>query len=183
MNVVSLLARIVFLITFLPTGWNMIMTHKDFTAEQGHVLKELGVQPENEDESGDEMFKARKLNQMALLFHENGIANARAISWTVAIGELVIGVLALPGLFTRLLGAMVLVLNIGWFCLISLQPAIEHAVFGMDHVDFTNMILQLCLACLGMSLVIIGGGAMSLDRMIFRRHDAIDPSPPEPDDA
>jgi uncharacterized membrane protein YphA (DoxX/SURF4 family) len=83
--------------------------------------------------------------------------------------QLVGGVCALLGMFTRVWGLLMSVMLAGLFVMTALPGLKASGPFAMS-ADLSNLVFaQLGLFVLALGLFLIGPGAMSLDRAIFRR--------------
>ena len=99
-----------------------------------------------------------------------GDAPSAAIQATVAWGELVAGVALAVGLLTRLASLGIVAIMFGalymvtWkldFIIVENSPTIQHNTVGYEY-NYTLM-------AMAVALVILGGGKLSLDRLLFRR--------------
>lgn len=111
----------------------------------------------------------RSLYWLALLAERAGIPFPIEVAWGVSGVQLVGGACVLLGLFSRVWGALMAMIVAAIFVTTSLH-AIKDPGFFRLSADQTNMIFaQLGLFVLALSVFLVGPGAMSLDRAIFRK--------------
>lgn len=127
----------------------------------------------SEGTTAPETLRARSLHNITLMVDRAGMSNPRLLAWVAALTELVGGGLVLVGLLTRI-WALGLAIAMGVaFYLTSLDGFLATWIFGMAIPDYTRLVAQLALFALAFGLVWSGPGALSLDRLVFRR--AVDP--------
>lgn len=104
------------------------------------------------------------------------------LAWSVAISEILAGLCVLIGLFTRPAGVVLIGVMLGAVWLTELGPSIQagKTVLGFipDRDPFaieawTRLLWQMALVLSSVTLVLLGGGSLSLDRKFF-------PPPPPP---
>jgi uncharacterized membrane protein YphA (DoxX/SURF4 family) len=83
----------------------------------------------------------------------------------VAWGELVGGIALLLGLLTRLAAAGLIIIQIGAICTVTFQHGF--ASLGGAGYEYNIALIAMCLA-----LVLLGGGALAVDRRLWRRREA-----------
>ena len=111
----------------------------------------------------------RGLYTLALLVDRASIPFPVEVAWGAAAVQLVGGVCALLGMFTRVWGLLMSVMLAGLFVMTALPGLKSSGPFAMG-ADLSNLVFaQLGLFVLALGLFLIGPGAMSLDRAIFRR--------------
>lgn len=106
------------------------------------------------------------------------------LAWTVAITELVAGVMVLIGLLTRLWSLALVGVMLGAIWLTTIGPPIAAgtAVLGFlpphpafDAAAWSVPLWQFTLLMVVMALVVTGSGSLALDNALFgRRHDTLD---------
>lgn len=111
----------------------------------------------------------RGLYTLALLVDRASIPFPVEVAWGAAAVQLVGGACALLGMFTRVWGLLMSVMLAGLFVMTALPGLKANGPFAMG-ADLSNLVFaQLGLFVLALGLFLIGPGAMSLDRAIFRR--------------
>lgn len=111
----------------------------------------------------------RGLYTLALLADRARLPFPAEIAWAVAGVQLVGGACVLLGLFSRVWGLLMSVILAGLFVTTSL-PIIKAAGPFSLHPEQQNLVLaQMGLFVLALGTFLVGPGAMSLDRAIFRR--------------
>jgi len=111
----------------------------------------------------------RGLYTLALLVDRASIPFPVEVAWGAAAVQLVGGASALLGMFTRVWGLLMSVMLAGLFVMTALPGLKASGPFAMG-ADLSNLVFaQLGLFVLALGLFLIGPGAMSLDRAIFRR--------------
>ncbi len=93
------------------------------------------------------------------------------LAWTLALVQLAGGALLLLGLATRVWGLVFAIAAGAFFMLDSWPIVVATSGFGLAWSDWTLITSQGGLALLSTILVLTGGGAVSIDRGLFRsRH-------------
>jgi uncharacterized membrane protein YphA (DoxX/SURF4 family) len=111
----------------------------------------------------------RGLYTLSLLIDRASIPFPVEVAWGAAAVQLVGGACALLGMFTRIWGLLMSVMLAGLFVMTALPGLKASGPFSMG-ADLSNLVFaQLGLFVLSLGLFLIGPGAMSLDRAIFRR--------------
>ena len=111
----------------------------------------------------------RGLYTLALLADRARLPFPAELAWAVAGVQLVGGACVLVGLFSRVWGLLMSVILAGLFVMTSL-PAVKAAGPFALHAEQQNVALaQLALFVLALGTFLVGPGALSLDRAIFRR--------------
>jgi uncharacterized membrane protein YphA (DoxX/SURF4 family) len=111
----------------------------------------------------------RGLYTLALLADRARLPFPAELAWAVAGVQLVGGACVLLGLFSRVWGLLMSVILAGLFVMTSL-PAVKAAGPFALHAEQQNVALaQLALFVLALGTFLVGPGALSLDRAIFRR--------------
>lgn len=118
----------------------------------------------------------RSLHAITLMCQRHGMAYPVYHAYAATAAELVGGVLILVGLFSRLwglalAGTMVVAF---WFTSAPIfaakgSPMVLFDVAANTFADFNRIHVQLALFVLAFGIFLVGAGAVSLDRMIFRR--------------
>ena len=184
---VPLLARIVLCLVFIPTGWGMVMTEKEFSGSDVTVLRELGVleAPKDDAKPNTEADTARTVNVLAIALDTHKAPQPLIIAWVIALVALIGGGLILIGLFTRL-WALGLAAIMGAAFALESVPAIcaAHSVFTLSIATLTTAAASLGLGVLAIGLLFTGAGILSLDTAIFshRHHSRHDPDEDEVDE-
>lgn len=91
------------------------------------------------------------------------------LAWAVAGVQLVGGACMLLGLFSRVWGLLMSVILAALFVMTSLPAIKAHGVFSLGAEQQNLVFAQLGLFVLALGTFLVGPGAMSLDRAIFRR--------------
>lgn len=197
-NLTQIFARLIVCAVFLPAGFHALFGTERFTPEEAQRIDELGSPaapfervldrkdttpaslrrtPQGEAEDGTSF---RALNRIALRLDRLKVPAPVTVAWAVAILELAGAVAVLAGCFTRAF-AMPLVL-IGAFTLwTTVWPAL-----GMRWPwTWTSAQSQMAAAWLAatllpVSLVLLGPGAPSVDRMLAGRAKPGGKGPPKP---
>jgi uncharacterized membrane protein YphA (DoxX/SURF4 family) len=111
----------------------------------------------------------RGLYTLALLADRARLPFPAELAWAVAGVQLIGGACVLVGLFSRVWGLLMSVILAGLFVMTSL-PAVKAAGPFALHAEQQNVALaQLALFVLALGTFLVGPGALSLDRAIFRR--------------
>lgn len=111
----------------------------------------------------------RGLYTLALLVDRASIPFPVELAWGAAAVQLVGGAFALLGMFTRVWGLLMSLMLAALFVMTALPGIKSSGPFAMT-ADLSNLVFaQLGLFVLSLGLFLIGPGAMSLDRAIFRR--------------
>lgn len=142
-------------------------------AEAPPRVSEPPTASQSDGAAAPETLRARSLHNITLMVDRAGMSNPRLLAWVAALTELVGGGLVLVGLLTRI-WALGLAIAMGVaFYLTSLDGFLATWIFGMAIPDYTRLVAQLALFALAFGLVWSGPGALSLDRLVFRR--GVDP--------
>ena len=113
----------------------------------------------------------RRLHEYATTFENAGWPAPKMLAWTLALVQLVGGALLLLGLATRVWGLVFAIAAGAFFMLDSWPIVVATSGFGLAWSDWTLITSQGGLALLSTILVLTGGGAVSIDRGLFRsRH-------------
>ena len=91
------------------------------------------------------------------------------LAWAVAGVQLVGGACMLLGLFSRVWGLLMSVILAALFVMTSLPTIKAHGVFSLGAEQQNLVFAQMGLFVLALGTFLVGPGAMSLDRAIFRR--------------
>lgn len=91
------------------------------------------------------------------------------MAWAVAGVQLVGGACMLLGLFSRVWGLLMSVILAALFVMTSLPTIKSNGVFSLGAEQQNLVFAQLGLFVLALGTFLVGPGAMSLDRAIFRR--------------
>lgn len=191
MNVVPLLARLVLAAVFVVAGWNKLMTEYTFTGEEAAVLRGAGVtggapsssgpvadgtEATGASEAGDAPLagpiSTRSLHHITVLAHRRDIPYAHVLGWLTAITELVGGALLIPGIFSRVWGLALAVIMGVAFAVTSLPLLEQASPFALSPDQLHQVAAQMALFVLATGILLVGPGAASIDRAIFRRSAA-----------
>ena len=111
----------------------------------------------------------RGLYTLALLADRARLPFPGEIAWSVAGVQLVGGACALLGLFSRVWGLLMSVILAALFVMTSLPAIKVHGMFALGAEQQNLVLAQLGLFVLALGTFLVGPGALSLDRAIFRR--------------
>lgn len=111
----------------------------------------------------------RGLYTLALMADRAKLPVPTAIAWAVAGVQLVGGACVLLGLFSRVWGLLMSVILAALFVMTSLPAVKAHGPFGLAAEQQNMVLAQLGLFVLSLGTFLVGPGALSLDRAIFRR--------------
>ena len=111
----------------------------------------------------------RGLYTLALMADRAKLPVPTAIAWAVAGVQLVGGACVLLGLFSRVWGLLMSVILAALFVMTSLPAVKAHGPFGLAAEQQNMVLAQLGLFVLALGTFLVGPGALSLDRAIFRR--------------
>jgi uncharacterized membrane protein YphA (DoxX/SURF4 family) len=114
----------------------------------------------------------RRLYALALSADQARLPFPVQLAWTVSAVELVGGACILLGIFSRVWGLLMAVIVVGVFVTSTLPQVKGSWFFGMPNADFNLVFAQMGLLILALSVFLVGPGAFSLDRAIFRRNRA-----------
>lgn len=113
--------------------------------------------------------KERGLYRLALAADAARLPAPVPMAWAVAAVQLLGGGCILLGVFSRLWGLLMSVILVGVFVTGTL-PSVRGAwFFGMSGAEFNLVFAQMALFVLALGVFLVGPGALSLDRAIFRR--------------
>lgn len=91
------------------------------------------------------------------------------LAWAVAGVQLVGGACMLLGLFSRVWGLLMSVILAALFVMTSLPAIKSHGIFSLGADQQNLVFAQMGLFVLALGTFLVGPGALSLDRAIFRR--------------
>jgi uncharacterized membrane protein YphA (DoxX/SURF4 family) len=111
----------------------------------------------------------RGLYTLALLVDRAQLPFAVEIAWAAAGVQLLGGAFALLGMFTRVWGFLMSVMLTALFLITALPGIRASGLFSMSAEQQNLVFAQLGLLVMSLGLFLIGPGAMSLDRAIFRK--------------
>lgn len=111
----------------------------------------------------------RGLYTLALLLDRAELPFAVEIAWAAAGVQLLGGACALLGMFTRVWGFLMSVMLAALFLITALPGIRASGLFSMTAEQQNLVFAQLGLLVMSLGLFLIGPGAMSLDRAIFRK--------------
>ena len=111
----------------------------------------------------------RGLYTLALMADRAKLPVPTAIAWAVAGVQLVGGACVLLGLFSRVWGLLMSVILAALFVMTSLPAVKAHGPFALSAEQQNMVLAQLGLFVLALGTFLVGPGALSLDRAIFRR--------------
>jgi len=184
-----------------PSGAGQDIEEGDALDEAGDAVREAagdlqddiegntGVDPDDVVTSEGKVMK-KSLYGVAIHLNGSGFKSFPIspvwLAWATALTELIGGVLILIGLFSRVWGlGLAIIMGVAFYTTTlmgdegllasGLSYLITDTGLNMEH--FPGMFLQLSLFVLAFGVFLTGGGAMSLDRMLFRGgrdEDAID---------
>lgn len=90
------------------------------------------------------------------------------LAWAVSAIQLLGGGCMLIGIFSRVWGLLMAVILVGVF-VTGTMPSVQGSwFFGMNGADFNLVFAQMGLFVLALGVFMVGPGALSLDRAIFR---------------
>ena len=111
----------------------------------------------------------RGLYTLALLADRAGLPFPVELAWGTATVQLVGGAGILLGMFTRVWGFLMSVMLAALFLITALPGIRASGLFSMSAEQQNLVFAQLGLLVMSLGLFLIGPGAMSLDRAIFRK--------------
>ena len=112
--------------------------------------------------------EARSLHQWTVTFATADWPRPVLLAWSMALLSLLGGAMLLLGLVTRL-WALLLAAAVGSLFWIESAPLVAaHWMFGLEPAQFALVASQSTMTLLAFGLLLSGGGAVSLDRAIFR---------------
>ncbi|MFM9098601.1 MAG: DoxX family protein [Phycisphaerales bacterium] len=111
----------------------------------------------------------RGLYTLALLVDRAQLPFSVEIAWAAAGVQLLGGACALLGMFTRVWGFLMSVMLAALFLITALPGIRASGLFSMSAEQQNLVFAQLGLLVMSLGLFLIGPGAMSLDRAIFRK--------------
>lgn len=111
----------------------------------------------------------RGLYTLALLVDRAQLPFSVEIAWAAAGVQLLGGAFALLGMFTRVWGFLMSVMLTALFLITALPGIRASGLFSMSAEQQNLVFAQLGLLVMSLGLFLIGPGAMSLDRAIFRK--------------
>jgi uncharacterized membrane protein YphA (DoxX/SURF4 family) len=111
----------------------------------------------------------RGLYTLALLVDHARIPFPTEIAWAVAGIQLIGGACVLLGLFSRVWGLLMSLILAALFVMTSLPIIKSQGAFALGAEQQNLVLAQMGLFVLALGAFLVGPGAMSLDRAIFRR--------------
>ena len=111
----------------------------------------------------------RGLYTLALLLDRAELPFAVEVAWAAAGVQLLGGACALLGMFTRVWGFLMSFMLAALFLITALPGIRASGLFSMSAEQQNLVFAQLGLLVMALGLFLIGPGAMSLDRAIFRK--------------
>lgn len=142
----------------------------DSTARPGtsETPGEPEVESDREPAAEAEAATRRRLHEYAMVFERAGWPAPSVLAWTLALSQVVGGGMLLLGLATRLWGLVFAVASVAFFSIDS-WPVVQSTLgIGLSWADWTLVTSQAGLAILSTILLLTGGGAVSIDRGLFR---------------
>jgi len=174
--IVPMLSRIVLGLTFIISGWFFCFQTIELSSEDMTNLEHIRTTHVDEAETKAPVEGSRVLAVNRLVLHFQGWelgAWAQPLGWAAAIFQLLAGVSLLLGLFTRIaaLGFCVLIAGAFWQLTIRQNGMFEMNPFTWrEHsAAWYTMLSQLPLLILAFGLLLTGGGALCMDRLLFSR--------------
>lgn len=116
--------------------------------------------------------KANGLYRLALYADSARLPFPVALAWAVSAIQLIGGGCVVLGIFCRVWGLLMAVILAGVFVTGTLPNVKGVWFFGMSGADFNLVFAQMGLFVLALGVFLVGPGALSLDRAIFRRSRA-----------
>lgn len=139
------------------------------TAPQAPAAQQPERTPPQERLSPLAPLTQRGLYTLTLLADRARLPFPVELAWAVAGVQLVGGACMLLGLFSRVWGLLMSVILAALFVMTSLPAIKAHGVFGLGAEQQNLVFAQMGLFVLALGTFLVGPGAMSLDRAIFRR--------------
>jgi uncharacterized membrane protein YphA (DoxX/SURF4 family) len=164
------LFRIVLCVVFVPVGWSWIMGEETYGVSDIPALEALEVLPQADEAAARTDLTQRRLYREAIIFAGHDLPEPVLLAWGTALLSLVGGGLLLLGLFTRLWGLGLAAFMGLLLATRSFDALASTAVFDANPVLLLGTGGELALGMLGLSLLITGGGYLSLDHAIFAHH-------------
>ncbi|MFO0784618.1 MAG: DoxX family membrane protein [Phycisphaerales bacterium] len=113
--------------------------------------------------------KERKLYAMALIADGAHLPFPTEIAWAVAAVQLVGGACILLGMFSRVWALLIAVILAWLFVTVTRYSVTGVWFFGMSASDINLVFAQMGLFVMALMVFLVGPGAFSMDRALFRR--------------
>jgi uncharacterized membrane protein YphA (DoxX/SURF4 family) len=195
--IVQTLGRLVLAAAFVPTGYIKLFTPAEYTAAQAAILQHYGVPIEMVESSSareaqtsgarqstlgaaqeqvtqlpDGVYSASAKHTVTLRSHAAGLYFPAHLAVVAALTEFVGGILLIAGLLSRVWGLGLAIDMCAAFYLYSVRTlgVLQESPFTFSRQvnDFNAVATQLGLFTLALSVLLIGPGPLSLDRLLER---------------
>jgi len=175
-SLMPLLARLVLALALAPAGYRDCFDSKVFKPTEVALLVELGydigqpgVVPGTvvDSESLDPLRapywlgRALKLHELKVVPEPLQVAQWESVAWLVA------GTLLLIGFLSRLWAAAMVAVIGAEFALGPARDMAENLFYGLEQSQFAEGFLSLALCALALNVLLVGAGALSIDRAVF----------------
>lgn len=138
-------------------------------APRGAEVAPMLTNPRPEQLSPLAPLKERGLYRLALSADAARLPFPLQMAWAVSGVQLIGGLCVVLGIFCRVWGLLMAVILVGVFVTGTLPSVQGVWFFGMSGADFNLVFAQMGLFVLALGVFLVGPGALSLDRAIFRR--------------
>lgn len=187
-RVMPLLTRLLIVAVLLPLGWRLAFSTVPFSSAESVRLQELGITtagvdfskvrstlpgssdaaqaaPATATSTNAPIREGRALYRVSLTAADAGLPAPALAGW-VAVFLLVVGsVLVGVGAFTRITAALLALLSATAFW-VDCVPALRGGYWSLDGAVLVHAGAHLALFILCANLLLLGGGALSVDAML-----------------
>lgn len=136
--------------------------------------------PPSDRASPQSPMEQRKLYGLALTADKARLPFPIPLAWAVSAVQLVGGALMLLGCLSRVVSLLMMVIVAGAFVTTTLPYMSSQSAswfFQMTTANYNLVFAQLGLFVLALSVFLVGAGALSVDRALFRRRPGAAPRP------
>ncbi len=195
---VPLLARLLLCAALLPLGWHQVFTTRAYSARDASRLGAIGVTANGLDFSrvkatgptwaggeasttalagADTPLTARSLYSVALECEAGGLPWPALAAWAVALTELVGPLLLVAGFFARIAAFAVSVVMMGALAATSIPALRASGWWSLPDDDHTRLWMQGGLIALALTVLLVGPGWLTAERVLSPRAKAAGDGP------
>lgn len=174
-SVMPLLARVLLALALAPEGFRDSFETRVFSPQDvatlvalGYDLQQEGIAPGDvvEVESLDPHRAPRWLGK-AIELHALGIPSPLMLAQWESVARLVAGGLLLIGFLSRLWAAAMLAVLGTQFALGPARSMAQSLFYSLEPSEYQAGFLSLALCALALNVLLVGAGALSIDRAVF----------------
>ncbi len=174
-SLMPLLARVLLALALAPSGYRDAFDDRVFSPQEVATLVSLGldlhlegvppgatVDPESLDPQRMEQWLGK-----ALELHELHVQHPIEVARWESVTRLVGGTLLLIGFLSRLWAAVLLIDFGAQFALGPAKDMAKGLFYGLEPAQYSEGFLSLALCVLALNVLLVGSGALSIDRAVF----------------